>query len=118
MIRRPPRSTSTTTLFPDPTLFRSCWRLSNRERRRWSEQAEMPFGDILPEITLILTATIILLVASFTSQERHWLGAPLALIGLTIAGVMCARQLGRADLTFSGVWALEDRKSTRLNSSH
>src|SRR3546814_14281439 len=67
----------------------------------------MPVGDILPEITLILTATIILLVASFTSQERHWLGAPLALIGLTIAGVMCARQLGRADLTFSGVWALD-----------
>src|SRR3546814_3237742 len=111
-----------------------CCRLSNRERRRWSEQAEMPVGDILPEITLILTATIILLVASFTSQERHWLGAPLALIGLTIAGVMCARQLGRADLTFSGVWALDgastwarllilaatalDRKSTRLTSSH
>jgi NADH-quinone oxidoreductase subunit N len=67
----------------------------------------MPVGDILPEIALILTAATILLIASFTRQERHWMGAPLALIGLAIAGMLCARQLGRADLTFSGVWALD-----------
>lgn len=67
----------------------------------------MPADDILPEIALILTAAVILLVASFTRQERHWVGAPLALIGLAVAGALCAHQLGRADLTFSGVWALD-----------
>jgi NADH-quinone oxidoreductase subunit N len=67
----------------------------------------VPVGDILPETALIVTAAAILLAASFTRQERHWLGAPLALLGLAVAGALCARQLGRSDLTFSGIWALD-----------
>src|SRR3546814_11566074 len=35
MIRRPPRSTRTDTLFPYTTLFRSGWRPSGPGRRRW-----------------------------------------------------------------------------------
>src|SRR3546814_8533555 len=38
MIRRPPRSTRTDTLFPYTTLFRSA-RLILAQRRRWQEQA-------------------------------------------------------------------------------
>src|SRR3546814_11604244 len=68
----------------------------------------MPVGDILPEITLILTAAAILLVAAFVRQDWHWLAAPLALIGLAVAGVLLVAQLGRSELTFSGVWALDD----------
>ncbi len=67
----------------------------------------MPVGDILPEIVLILTAVLILIFALFSSRERQWLGAPLALAGLAIAAVFCAMQIGSARLTFSGVWALD-----------
>src|SRR3546814_18302218 len=34
MIRRPPRSTRTDTLFPYTTLFRSCWKLINDLQER------------------------------------------------------------------------------------
>src|SRR3546814_5505551 len=37
MIRRPPRSTRTDTLFPYTTLFRSSWRAARRARRDWSK---------------------------------------------------------------------------------
>src|SRR3546814_16117273 len=68
----------------------------------------MPVGDILPEITLILTAAAILLVAAFVRQDWHWLAAPLALIGPAVAGVLLVAQLGRSELTFSGVCTLAD----------
>src|SRR3546814_10123632 len=98
MSPRPPRSTRTYTLFPYTTRF----------RRRSVGRVDMPVGDILPEITLILTAAAILLVAAFVRQDWHWLAAPLALIGLAVAGVLLVAQLGRSELTFSGVWALDD----------
>src|SRR3546814_15901916 len=66
----------------------------------------MPVGDILPEITLILTAAAILLVAAFVRQDWHRLAAPLALLGLAVAGVLLVAQLGRSALTFSRVRAL------------
>src|SRR3546814_8773624 len=48
MIRRPPRSTRTDTLFPYTTLFRSQQRHFPRHaRRRYSQQPRItPFGDI------------------------------------------------------------------------
>lgn len=67
----------------------------------------MPVGDIVPEIVVILAAVGILLTASFTHHEHQWLGAPLALAGLAIAGFFCARQVGLSQLTFHGVWALD-----------
>lgn len=67
----------------------------------------MPIGDIVPEIAILLTAVAILLVATFTAQDRQWFGAPIALIGLTIAGFFCALQVGTDRLTFSGVWAID-----------
>src|SRR3546814_8163686 len=39
-----------------------------RRRRRSLGRVDMPVGDILPEITLILTAAAILLVAAFVRQ--------------------------------------------------
>src|SRR3546814_3721461 len=45
MIRRPPRSTRTDTLFPYTTLFRSLhWALTGRERESWRKpiQAQQP----------------------------------------------------------------------------
>src|SRR3546814_14730714 len=42
MIRRPPRSTRTDTLFPSTTLFRSCRFGPLIFRRRWSGSASRP----------------------------------------------------------------------------
>ena len=38
----------------------------------------MPLGDILPEITVIVTAVAILLFATFAPQRLQWIGAPIA----------------------------------------
>lgn len=67
----------------------------------------MPIGDIVPEIGILVAAVAILLVASFTSQERQWLGAPIAMVALIVAGIFCAMQIGTHRLTFSGVWAID-----------
>ena len=68
----------------------------------------MPVGDVLPEIVVLVTAVVGLLLASFAPQRRQWLGAPLALLGLALAGVLCAMQwTGQPRLTFSGTWALD-----------
>lgn len=67
----------------------------------------MPIGDILPEIVVLLTAVAILLFAIFAAHDRQWLGAPLAVVGVVLAGGLSAMQLGSERLTFSGVWALD-----------
>lgn len=67
----------------------------------------MPIGDIVPEIAVIVTAVVTLLFATFATRGLQWLGAPLALIGLAVAAVLCVMQLGSARLTFAGVWALD-----------
>lgn len=67
----------------------------------------MPIGDILPEIVVLLTAVAILLFAIFAGHDRQWLGAPLAVVGVVLAGGLSAMQLGSERLTFSGVWALD-----------
>lgn len=68
----------------------------------------MPVGDVLPEIAVLVTAVTGLLLASFVPQRWQWLGAPLALIGLALASVLCAMQRsGPPRLTFSGTWALD-----------
>ncbi len=68
----------------------------------------MPVGDIVPEIAVLLAAVAVLLGAAFIPHRQHRLGAPLALIGLAAAALLCASQLGgNPRLTFSGVWALD-----------
>src|SRR3546814_11323897 len=59
MIRRPPRSTRTDTLFPYTTLFRSTWRTINGRvvtfAERWKEQRE----------------------AFLNGEQQHAIGTPL-----------------------------------------
>src|SRR3546814_3990988 len=45
MIRRPPRSTPTDTLFPYTTLFRSQFRKGAKQRRSLIEQGQSLFGN-------------------------------------------------------------------------
>ncbi len=68
----------------------------------------MPIGDVLPEISVLVSAVVLLLAASFMRQQDHWRLAIGALAGLFAAAVLCALQLGEpARLTFAGVWALD-----------
>ena len=68
----------------------------------------MPVGDVLPELSVLISAVTLLLAASFMRERDQWLAAPGALIGLTVAFAFCVAQLGEAPkLTFSGVWALD-----------
>jgi NADH-quinone oxidoreductase subunit N len=68
----------------------------------------MPIGDILPEITVLLSAVAVLLAALFLPRARQGWCAALALVGLGIAIVLAAGQVGGADrLTFQGTWALD-----------
>src|SRR3546814_11838521 len=103
MIRRPPRSTRTDTLFPYTTLFRSLARLTSEERRAlWRQMLAAAKGadliflpavphheadgvDVFAELgTAIETETL------YRAQFKGW---------------------DEANTT-------QDRKSTRLNSSH
>ena len=68
----------------------------------------MPIGDVLPEIAMLVAALVVLVSASFMPRRCQWLGAPLALVGLLVAGVLCTTQLASPPrLTFSGSWALD-----------
>src|SRR3546814_20268809 len=85
MIRRPPRSTRTDTLFPYTTLFRSC----DRRRRRRS------MARYLPHVV----------DSSRRQAQSQAFGTDREL----------AAQFGRE---IARKAQREDRKSTRLNSSH
>src|SRR3546814_14081217 len=92
MIRRPPRSTRTDTLFPYTTLFRS------RNGRSVSELADIDMP------TLVIPGM----------DERH----PQALAE-QLARLLPQGKLATAAMSGSIVTAEDlDRKSTRLNSSH
>lgn len=67
----------------------------------------MPIGDLAPEIAVVVAALTALLVAAFTTHERQWVCAPIALLGLAIAAFLCAYQIGETRTTFSGVWAID-----------
>lgn len=68
----------------------------------------MPVSDVLPELSVLVSAVVLLLAASFMRERDQWLAAPGALIGLAVAAAFCLAQLGEAPrLTFSGVWALD-----------
>src|SRR3546814_18980916 len=99
MIRRPPRSTRTDTLFPYTTLFRSALALAapvERADAQAFQGTDMPAGGSYERITDTNTETIQLfsdsVVINWTPNDSE----------------------GTGNIDFLPV----DRKSTRLNSSH
>src|SRR3546814_15685386 len=94
MIRRPPRSTRTDTLFPYTTLFRS---------RAQLVRHRADGGQVRPEVAAALDALRAAGLEHLTSPNGHGERTP-------------------ADISAPSTRALvtteEDRKSTRLNSSH
>src|SRR3546814_11869342 len=98
MIRRPPRSTRTDTLFPYPTLFRSMRSISRSASTNGAcvaAPAHEP-GDCRPMRPLKNLCEV-------------------AVIGGGLAGLTAAHHAARLGAL---VTLFEDRKSTRLNSSH
>src|SRR3546814_15691044 len=100
MLRRPPRSTRTDTLFPYPSLFRSCdaifpwlWRAVDKVRHPWV----LPLTGALAFAACELIARVVFDHALSDLQFRYGVvrALPLFVLGVCL-----------------------DRKSTRLNSSH
>ncbi len=71
--------------------------------------SNMPVGDILPALSLLIGAALILLIALFVSRKNQWLCALPALATTVIAAVFTMRtQVTMAPkLSFSGTWALD-----------
>lgn len=67
----------------------------------------MPVGDLAPELSVLLTAAGVLLLAMALPQRRHALCAWAAMAGLAVAAGFAVSQLGASRLTFSGVYALD-----------
>src|SRR3546814_4597059 len=105
MIRRPPRSTRTDTLFPYTTLFRS-------PGEGAAADEENILGVNLDEFLLRIFAAALrcdIRNRSFDDFQQRLLNAFAGNIASDRGAVALARDL--IDL-------VEDRKSTRLNSSH
>src|SRR3546814_8744515 len=113
MIRRPPRSTRTDTLFPYTTLFRSL-ALREGDRIRWTanDKARGLFNSALARVATVESGAIVVETAD-RQQLRLAEGDPM---------------LSRLDLAYSlnmhmaqGIKtdkAITNRKRTRLNSSN
>src|SRR3546814_10538444 len=120
MIRRPPRSTRTDTLFPYTTLFRS-----RRARTAAPLYGRRPPADgKLMRILLTnddgvnATGLKVLETIARTLSDDIWIVAPAeeksgAGHSLTLTQPVRLRRLGERRFCVTG-----DRKSTRLNSSH
>src|SRR3546814_19958906 len=137
MIRRPPRSTRTDTLFPDTTLFRSRSRAKRRltvERaaieRRIVEEGD---GFTLDELVAAVAASNPDQIASHVSSLDARLGelndevaaaatahghARSAFTALDAGGTAAVDAASDAEQAKAELEVLADRKSTRLNSSH
>src|SRR3546814_19072091 len=72
MIRRPPRSTRTDTLFPYTTLFRSLERiLRNLEVRRRGAFTDARGGVVVRSVARAEIAAVIALVLAFCRAQRN-----------------------------------------------
>src|SRR3546814_8988295 len=99
MIRRPPRSTRTDTLFPYTTLFRSHW-------RRFALLGLLGVGLYNSLQYLALKTSSPINVTLVAASMPVW----MMLIGAMFFGARISAK--------QSMGAALDRKSTRLNSSH
>src|SRR3546814_8702742 len=108
MIRRPPRSTRTDTLFPYTTLFRS------REDEPVGEEIAPAAGSRGPAFVAALGGA-----ANLASIDACTTRLRLVVADQGAADEARLRALGAKGFVRPSAQALQvDRKSTRLNSSH
>src|SRR3546814_14782595 len=131
MIRRPPRSTRTDTLFPDTTLFRAeCCRqadaLAEREQAITATRPAHHAGGLALPVVERQQAALGLAIVFFGCFQRR---RTRAVVDPDRAVEQLAEQPGfrtveASEFVLHGQrqWRLgeqqQDRKSTRLNSSH
>src|SRR3546814_7928775 len=110
MIRRPPRSTRTDTLFPYTTLFRSVLLRRFRMNDDGGACRRQLQGDCAPDIPSAAGYD-----RNCVSKLAHrWIISHLSTTLLSISQVaVFVRTTG-----VSGAGPVPDRRSTRLNSSH
>src|SRR3546814_10803244 len=124
MIRRPPRSTRTDTLFPYTTLFRS---INYWWPKAFGYKLDVFWGKIsfwcwVVGFWVAFTPLYILGLMGVTRRMRVF-DDPSLQIWFVIAGIgalIVAAGIGAMLVQFAvSIWRRkEDRKSTRLNSSH
>src|SRR3546814_16872408 len=113
MIRRPPRSTRTDTLFPYTTLFRSATVSELRARPVARAGSRVAIHDGDQRLTWTLFARRVEGLARYLADRGVAPGVPVALWlpnGIDyLTGIFALARLAAPAV---------DRKSTRLNSSH
>src|SRR3546814_2807966 len=116
MIRRPPRSTRTDTLFPDPTPFRS---ESNESLQTYSVVAPLA-GVVTHRIANPGEQTGDKVLFTVADLSTVWV--ELSLFPRDLAKVKVGQaarvKAGDSGKSADGTIVYVDRKSTRLNSSH
>src|SRR3546814_12695080 len=118
MIRRPPRSTRTDTLFPYTTLFRSL--ATHDDTRR--ELAAMSGSGLLTASNELFRRFGLVIIARIVREDMEFHGVPLkagelVCIPTQVHGLDARINACPMDVDFSRRSG-RDRKSTRLNSSH
>src|SRR3546814_8051762 len=131
MIRRPPRSTRTDTLFPYTTLFRSAF-LSRGHYAIFigsfpvafliAQQIDAWLGvDILTLMVLVGYLFPLFDLSARRARDIGWSGHVnwlIALPALALVAILAADGVTIAAYVAPMLLWLLDRKSTRLNSSH
>src|SRR3546814_14148357 len=120
MIRRPPRSTRTDTLFPYTTLFRSRAAGAARHLRSVSRQPRA-LGLPLPPVVSHGSGHVPRGGGVMTMHRRNTSTAPhrsVLLAALLLALPLAATAQSAPASSSTSSMDMRDRKSTRLNSSH
>src|SRR3546814_5443991 len=131
MIRRPPRSTRTDTLFPYTTLFRSAHLLHRLVERQAEDRLALDVRDVVAGFHAGAVGRRVVdrrdhLHEAVLHGDFDAEAAELALgldahvpegVGVEIAGVRVERRQHALDGELDQL-LITDRKSTRLNSSH
>src|SRR3546814_20698426 len=103
MIRRPPRSTRTDTLVPYTTLFRSI----NAPERGWNDDAGVD-----------VTGKTVVILVNDPDWETAGSDGPFDGHAMTYYGRWTYKYEEAARQGAAAAIIVQDRKSTRLNSSH
>src|SRR3546814_10413477 len=117
MIRRPPRSTRTDTLFPYTTLFRSNDAASVRRTGEWTmgKIRSVVMAASLPMVAIPLALTAQPAMARDADQRTYHLPAQSLAAALRAVAALSGRSIVAPAALIA---ERQDRKSTRLTSSH
>src|SRR3546814_15004400 len=119
MIRRPPRSTRTDTLFPYTTLFRSLVLALTREApKRRGDHGRRVDAAMMADVSARLTAAPkhVFICGSNAFVNAAADGAIAA--GVPASLIRTERYGGGSGAEEGSRWPIRDRESTRLNPSH